>query len=320
MGRWDGFSVKEIARRYALAASSLAVCLACAACGPLVYYVPGMKVDSEHHLIPVGKRTIQKPALDSYYYFFPAATGITFVTHWERLPGSSLDHAVLALNTNKDHVLDMTLRRDQVLTGNFGTLVAARECFYARTIEEGWSGMGVYIESNLYPVALELPVELPGPPKELPPVTSVSVVRIFRAAPEFMVISANYEANGALGSLNVGGTLGGERKDSSTKSRVSADDPDPAKYGIPRQIDIAKYIRAGKLPLPKATLPQEMALLIVHYGFGKFMREDLLGEDAIASSRFLQPLTTEEGRLLDPECDERFRRQQAMGLPTTYTY
>jgi hypothetical protein len=41
---------------------------------------------------------------------------------------------------------------------------------------------------------------------------------------------------------------------------------------------------------------------------------------AVISSRFLQPGDIEEEKGLNPDCDQRFRQQQSMGLPTTSAF
>jgi hypothetical protein len=64
-------------------------------------------------------------------------------------------------------------------------------------------------------------------------------------------------------------------------------------------------------------LAQEKNVMNEFYGFGKFIRQDELKEDAIVASRWLQPsVTKEEKETLNPLCDARFRQQQAIGLPT----
>jgi hypothetical protein len=269
----------------------------------------------------VGKQSLDKPKSDSYYLFFHAATGLTTVNHWARKADETDFHNVLYLETNQDKVLDRTVKDDVILTGNFGTLIAKKECFYARPISEGWSGLQVEIASNNYPSAHEIPSQVSTPPKELPPLTSLSLVRVFREPPGFTVASANFEANGTLGSLNVGQIARGDLTPGShTSIRPSYADPDLKKYGIPSRMDVQQYAGTGRLQLIPVSLPQEATIVILHYGFGKLMRLDTLAGGSVISSRFLQPGITEEEKALNPECDQRFRQQQSMELPTTFAF
>ena len=299
----------------------LILSILCCSCQPSSYNATGLEIDAQHHLIPVGKKSLEKPSSGSYYLFFHTATGLTTVSHWMKKPGESDFHHVLYLETNKDKILDRTVQDDVILTGKFGTLISKRECFYARSVSEGQSGVQVEIASNSYPSAHGIPSEVLTPPKEMPPLTSLSLVRVFREAPGFTVVSANFEADGTLGSLNVGRIAQGDLTPGShTGMRPSYADPDLKKYGIPSRMDIPQYAASGRLQLIPVPLPQETTIVILHYGFGKWMREDTLAGGSVISSRFLQPDITAEEKVLTPECDQRFRQQQSMGLTTTFAF
>lgn len=93
--------------------------------------------------------------------------------------------------------------------------------------------------------------------------------------------------------------------------------PTLATYGIPANIPVEKYLRSRALSLPAASLHQERDILNEYYGFGKFIRQDELTDGAIVASRWLQPSETKEEKdTLNTLCDARFRKQQALGLPT----
>jgi hypothetical protein len=317
--RWDGLNVREKSRRSTSRLILLGLSIVCCSCQRSSYNVTGLQIDAQHHLNPIGKKSLDKPSSGSYYLFFHTATGLTIVTHWTRKAGESDFRNVLYLETNKDKILDRTVKDDVIIAGTYGTLISKRECFYARPINEGLSGVQVEIASNNYPSAHEMPSELPMTPKEMPSLTSLSLVRVFRESPGFTVVSANFEADGTLGTLNLGQIAQGDLMPGShTSARPSDFDPDLKKYGIPSRMDVHQYVGTGRLQLIPVPLPQETAIVILHYGFGKLMRQDTLEGGAVISSRFLQPGTTEEEKRLDPECDQRFRQQQSKGLPTTF--
>ena len=93
--------------------------------------------------------------------------------------------------------------------------------------------------------------------------------------------------------------------------------PDLARYGIPAQIDVQKYLVSRRMPLPAVALDQEKSVMNEFYGFGKLIRQDELKDGAIVAFRWLRPSVTEEEKeTLNPLCDARFRQQQALGLPT----
>jgi hypothetical protein len=139
------------------------------------------------------------------------------------------------------------------------------------------------------------------------------------------VVSANYEENGELGSLHIDGAKDGNWLHSNDVPGAQGIVHRPAKgwdlsvlrrYGIPAQIDVQSYLRSHHIPLPADSLPQEVTVLNQHYGYNRFIRLDELSNGTVISSRFLQPSDTEEEKVLNPQCESRFRQQQELGLPT----
>jgi hypothetical protein len=264
----------------------------------------------------------------SYYAPFHGAF-LTSVDHREKKPGAVARERSLYLETDKDQVLDRTVKTDEILRGAFGAINAERECFYTRPIENVYGSVSVEFNGN--DVEHELPSEISSPPEGLPALTSFSLVRIFRTGPEYVIISANYEQDGSLGSRNFGSAKDGHPGGTGPSGTAIYRTPDPqvneivrkgldpelTKYGIPTHIDVQKYLLSRQMPLPAVALDQEKNVMNEFYGFGKFIRQDELKDGAIVASRWLQPsVTKEEKETLNPLCDARFRQQQAIGLPT----
>jgi hypothetical protein len=298
---------------------------------PIPSYFRELKIDSGLHLVLTGGINLpnfQEPDAGSYYApFYGAYT--TSVDHREKKPGSVARERTLFLETGQDRVLDRTVKTDEILRGPFGTVNAVRVCFYTRPIENGPGSVSV--EFNYNDPAHELPPEVSSLAEGLPALTSVSLVRIFRTSPEYVIVSANYERDGSLGSVNFGAAKNGHA-DQTTPSWTSIyRTPDPqvndlqrkelapflTKYGIPAHIDVEKYLASRQMPLPAVAFDQERNVMNEFYGFGKFIRQDELKDGALVASRWLQPsVTAEEKETLNPLCDARFRQQQAIGLPT----
>jgi len=299
-----------------------ALCLISVCCRPTSFYSTGLKIDPNLHLIPAGPVSAE-PNTDSYYFFFHSATGLTSVDHFDRKPGAAESERLLFMETDHNEVLDRTVKEDEILKGRFGTVYAEKTCFYTRPITDF---SYVSVQSYWNQLDHEIPSELPRPPESLPPLTSLSLVRIFRADPEYLVVAANYEPNGGLGSLHIDGARDGDRVHSnfvpaeqdSFVQRIPKDRGSVAlkKYGIPAYIDVQEYVRSRRLSLAPTNLPQEMTVLNQHYGYNEVIRQDELKDGAVVSSRFLQPSVTVEESSLDPLCESRFRQQKAMGLPT----
>jgi len=328
----DAACSKARATRFGLAALIPGLLVLGASCqSPSPSYFRELKIDSRLHLILTGGINLphfQEPEVGSYYAPFHGAF-VTSVDHREKKPGSVARERSLYLETGQDQVLDRTVKTDEILRGPFGTVDAVKECFYTRPIQSGFGSVSVEFNGN--DTEHELPSEVPSPTEALPAMTSLSLVRIFRTSPEYLIVSANYERDGSLGSLNVGGAKdghpGGTGPFGTAMFRTgdpNVDDlarrefvPSLTKYGISAHIDVEKYLFSRQMPLPTVALNQEKNVMYVFYGFGKLIRQDELKDGAIVASRWLQPsVTEEEKQTLNPLCDARFRQQQAMGLPT----
>ena len=293
-------------------------------CGkPISQCYAKLEISPDLHLVP-SQPLPTEPSVGSFYFVFRTATGLTTVDHFRQDPGAKTTTRLLYLETNRDFVLDRTVKTFQLMRGRFGTVFADKTCFFNRPTESSWSNVSVH--SWFDAPIVEVPSELPRPPERLPPLTSLSLVRIYRAFPDYLVVAANYEPNGELGSVHIGGVKDGNWRhiDFDPAAKVGLDHR-PGKdwdldalggYGIPSHIDVQGYLRSRYIPLPTASLPQELIVLNQHYGYNRFVRQDELKDGTIVSSRFLKPSDTDEEDALNPECESRFRQQQRLGLPT----
>jgi hypothetical protein len=290
----------------------------CCSQEPLGYFVNELHVDATQHLVPNGSRSLVEPVEGTYYSVAHTGTGFTIVNHIEKKAGAAQAERLLYLETNTNQVLDRTVKDDEILTGAFGTVYVQKTCFFNRPVESNYSSVMVMVGSNNDLGRPEIPLQLSDAPESLPPLTSLSLVRIFQHDSEYAVVSANYESSGELGSLNIGRTKAGEviPGSASTSFHIDSKNPLLATYGIPLRIDVQEYLRSHRLPIHDVALHQEMVLVNRHYGFDKLIRRDQLKDGARVSSQYLRPSVTEEEKILDSECDSRFRQQQSMGLPT----
>ena len=304
-----------------LIASLLGIVLSCGK--PISPYFAKLEISADLHLIPSHPLSTP-PNGGPFYSIFYAATGLTMIDHLQQVPGAKSPTLLLSLEANRNQVLDNTFKSFQLLSGRFGTIYADKVCIFNRPTESNWSYVSVHSYFN--GPSTEVPAELPRPPETLPPLTSLSLVRVFRAFPEYLVVVGNYEPNGELGSLHIDGAKGGNwvhsnyvpaAKDGFVQ-RIPKDRSLDAlvRYGIPAHIDIQGYLRSRRFQLPTVSLAQEMAILNQHFGYNSLIRQDELNGGDIASSRLLQPSHTDEENTLNPQCESRFQQQRARGLPT----
>lgn len=285
---------------------------------PLGYFVKELSIDTSQHLVPIGSRSLVEPVDGTYYSVAHAGTGLTIVAHLEKKTGASQAERLFYLETNTDRVLDRTVKEDEILRGPFGTVYVRKTCFFNRPVASNFSHVTVMVGSNKDSSRPEIPRQLSAPPQGMPPLTSLSLVRVFMNGAGYVVVSANYESSGELGSLNIGETKDGYLipGSASTSFHVDSKDPRIDKYGIPLRIDVQQYLNTKRLILPKVAMRQELIVVNQHFGFDKLIRQDRLEDGTVVSSRYLQPSITKEEETIDSECDSRFRQQQASGLPT----
>jgi hypothetical protein len=278
-----------------------------------------MKIDAELHLIPVGSKSLNHPAAESYYMFFHTATKLTLVNHFARQAGSADVRELLYLEANQDR-LERTVRTDEIVTGPFGAVVAEKTCFYNRPIENYSSSVKVLIQSANPEIGREIPDPFAEEPPHVPPLTSAAIVRLFNANSELNFGSGNYDADGMLGSINHGQIVNGDLKPGS--SIVLARAPDFGEIrqesGLPPRFGIEDYLRSMRMPLFGPSSSKEPTFVILVYGFGKLIRLDSLDNGVVISSLYLKPVFTEEERILGPECDEHLQRQQSSGRSTVW--
>ncbi len=284
--------------------------------GPISFYVGKLKIDEGLHMVPIGSRSLMiSPPEGNYYSVFHAATGLTLVSHWDRQNEES-PRLRLSLTGNREGLLDETLKRVNLLGGPFGTIVATKKCFFNRPLTS-LSSTSFELASNDFN-ANEPPTEVSNVPKDAP-LTSVSLVRIFRTDPEFVMAGANYEPDGSLGSLIIGASKGGKRvpeRFAGNYFQRKQDDPRLTQYGIPFHLDIPAYLKLHRLTPAATGMQEQVSLVNEHYAHNRFIRIETLLDGAVVSSRVIQPSVTEEEQVLDPVCEARFDQQRTKGLPS----
>jgi hypothetical protein len=305
-------------RKIGLAALVSASFLFETSCEPTNFNVKEMKIDSDLHLLPVGDRRLRDPGEGSYYSFFYTATGLTTVDHFETNPRTGVSEQLIYLEAGRNQVLDRTVKTEQILKGAYGTVYSTKTCFYASPLSRGHSTVSV--GGGASDNGGEIPIELPNAPESLPSLTSISVVRIFSISPEYIIVGGNYEPDGRMGGLQLRRAKGGDHVGGG--NHVVPGLPHVARmikeYGLPDRLDIQKYLRSSRLSLPSVAFEQEIAVVDLHYGYDKLIRQDVLKDGVVTSSHFLRSSVTQEENILDPLCESRFHQQQMTGVSTVF--
>ncbi len=285
----------------------------CCACGLTNYNVTRMTIDENQHLIPVGSQSLDEPSSGPFYFFFHTGRGSTTVAHLEKRSASTPE-LLLYLETDREQRLDRTVKSDLLLVGDFGTIFVKRTCIYNHPFRSYPNSVSVQFFSNGYPSGYENPTELSGSPKMLPPLTSVSIIRVLHLGAGYLMVKAEYEANGEFRTINGAVADGKADPPGANITSYPADlSKELGKYGMPAHLNVTK----GALALPNSPKEEETFLFVRFYDFGKLIQREQYRGGILLSSKWLQPSVTEEERTIGPECDARFRQQLSLGLPTT---
>ena len=300
----------------------VAACLltaGCIGCEPRTnFYVRELKIGPEKHLIPVGSKSLNHPDSSSYYMFFYTATGLTIVNHFARqTPDHPTLRSLLYLEADRGG-LARTVKTSEIETGQFGAVTIDKTCFYKPPEQNYLSSVKVLIQSVQPDIGRDIPDPASATTSDMPPLTSLAVVRFHRANSSLVFGSGNYGADGSIGSIHAGEVANSELQPGSsiTLSLAPGFEDIRKPSGLPSKVQLNDYLRLRRLPLPKIPDAEDHSLVVLVYGFGELLRVDSLQNGTVISSRYLKPIATEEERILRPECDNGLRRQQALGKPT----
>jgi hypothetical protein len=284
-----------------------AVCYFCicaiSACSfhPTSYVVRQIRIGLDGQVQPIGTPLLVDPPSGSYYRFFHGANLVS-VNHFERKDVSANTRRLLYLETKLDGKLDRTVKSDELLIGDFGTVSARRTCFYNRPLTSNFSSVMVSLDPNGYPQAFEVPSAVSSAPEPLPPLTSVSIVRVIHDNDGYVVVSADYEANGRRRNLQ---TFKRKNSQNEILYKTAPADPLLEAFSIPQSADMTLYATAHRLELQDAA-NTESTSLIQFYGFGKLIELQELRKGVPVSTRWLKPTITSEEEVIGPECEGDF--------------
>jgi hypothetical protein len=209
-----------------------------------------------------------------------------------------------------DHSVIETKSSEQViLTGDYGTVYVRTTHFYPpkyvpQPIEfyaELW-----FSRPN------QATAERVGAFDQTADLGAITVVRVFRAPPGFLVVCATYDQNGHVAVLSVNGSRGGEWVHSNELlplyknldvATSFGDRPRTRQYfGLPETFPIADYLHAYRNVSKPVNLQSYQDVINLHYQRNQYVRQDLFSPDGTRKTEFLHyPLTSayEELKPLD---------------------
>jgi hypothetical protein len=143
-------------------------------------------------------------------------------------------------------------------------------------------------------------------PKPTPPLGAISIVRVFRSHPEFLTITAVYDAADKYRTGNAYWSQGGEwlagvgeelsKENAALHSSTSAG---LEKYGLPATFPIADYLENSTWAWKDIGQPNVANVIHFHYDYNRWVRQDQYDSAGKLTTRYLTYVVTPEDRKLE---------------------
>lgn len=246
---------------------------------------------------------------------YPPPTGVFYSIFTDGNRNRSLDHVDTKSNRygflemRNDFTLTERTKRQELLTGPFGTVYANTEYYYFHPDSRGWTG---FIQFDVSPYANEQVHEPPQLRASLPgnlSLDAVSIIRVFHFPPgyplnSFIVATANYDANGSLSGLILNIAKKGDWVSQSELANYPASfgfsntmAQKTAQYGFPAVFPITNYVCKPSCVWP-IIASNTLTVVNLHYARNQWVRQDSYLMAIPKKTRFLTyAVTTEDIQL-----------------------
>jgi hypothetical protein len=281
--------------------------VACASCSSrLIANFGAMEIDPATLKVELKN---ELPLLDApksdYYVRFRHSDGRYSVDHFAT--GQKIRYDFFFVNA--DNSLITRTKYQVLLSGSFGTVYAQTTYFYAAA----YAGQGTEFFTAPYSndVGHE-PFQLINalPSSEKLTLSAISVIRIFRAAPDFLIVSANYAPDGHLESFHLNGSEKGNWVHSNVVhslypelevATMIGDGPKTReRFGIPVAFPLQQYLHEKSHPFKAVIFKSVMDTVNLHYDRNHYVRQDTFLPNGAIQTRYLTYRLTSEDKLLAP--------------------
>jgi hypothetical protein len=284
----------------------LTIILFTCGCGPRIANYRHMNVDPDTLKVSFSDRIGQDDPREPYYFVFHMSDGRLEVTHFGEGPAEKHDSDDF-LSVGKDGRLTNRLKREQLLVGPFGTVFAVVDYFYS----DIYGSQPTTLETALYfnEAGHETPKNLLALPAEADRLDGISIVRVFKGGPHYLVATANYAADGHLESISVNGSKDGNWVHSNDVKPADAsfevgtmigDRPETRKrFGLPAQFPIQSYQQSNDSLFSQTRYETVLDAVNLHFNQSRWIKQDVVAANGKAETRFLEFSFTEEDRTLN---------------------
>lgn len=243
--------------------------------------------------------------------FYQRSSGNTISIAHLGPDGSNISYNFLVVDA--DGALITRSKTQVLMQGPYGTVFADSTYYYGKQYNHGPTDFHVelYFNEGAYE-----PAERIGFTNEVGALSGISMVRVFRAAPGFLVACATYDRTGRLLVLSVNGSENGNWVHSNRikalypnldVGTIYADEPKTREYfGIPEIFPVADYLQEPQNEAQKVGLEIYSDTVNLHYQRNRYVRQDTFGADGTRTTEFFGYMVTPEDRQLEP-IDDRIK-------------
>jgi hypothetical protein len=243
--------------------------------------------------------------------FYQRSSGSTISIAHLGPDGSNISYNVF--DVDPDGTLITRNKRQVLMRGPYGTVFADSTYYYGKQYNHAPTDFHVEL---YFREGSHEPAERIGVTNEIGELSAISMVRVFRAPPEFLVVCATYDATGRMLVLSVNGSENGNWVHPSEIrtpypnvdfGTIYEDRPITREYfGLPETFPIADYLRSPQNEAKRASLLVYSDTINLHYQRNRYVRQDTFGVDGLHTTEFFRYKVTPEDRQLEP-IDDRIK-------------
>lgn len=223
--------------------------------------------------------------------------------------GSNISYNFFVLDP--DGTLITRNKRQVLMQGPYGTVFAESTYYYGKQYNHQPTDFHAELYFN---EGSHEPAQQAGIINEPGALSAISVVRVFRAPPEFLVACATYDSTGRLLVLSVNGSKNSNWVHSNEiktlypdlgVGTIYVDEPMTRKYfGLPEAFPIADYLQKTQNEAQKVALAIYSDTVNLHYQRNRYVRQDVFRADGSHATEFFKYMITPEDRQLESVDDQ----------------
>lgn len=240
-----------------------------------------------------------------FYWPFTGHTGDYSVDHFDGKRPYPHRVRYNAFAVSPENRLGSRTKRQELLHGAFGTVYAQTQFYYGDT--PGYEGIKFSVSLYANEAEHEPPQIITALPETQLELSAITLVRVFRSPPEYIVLIAQYSPDGYLNFLSVDGAKDGnwvhnsvlQSLDDSLGFGLGELTKNQIRFGFPERFPVADYLKKAEPVWKAAAMPSTLDVVNLHYERNRWVRQDSFSVKG-KETRFLTYAVTPQDLMLEP--------------------